>query len=73
MVLRIPYPKEAYLNHGKYKPCADCTIGAIIEYLEQFPPEWRINVGYELKSEPVLIDGGTMTIFTEIGDDNTNW
>lgn len=67
MVMKLEYPERAYLNHGDYKPCKDISIGAIIEYLQQFPPGWRIKIG-EGKAEPVLIDADIDTIFTTIGE-----
>ena len=57
------YNPDQFLNHSMYKPCDDNSIGALIRYLEQFPPDWVIKVcnpsiivhtGY--KAKPVIID-----------------
>ena len=77
----LPYSRECFLNSGPYKPCAGVTVREIIEYLQQFPPEWRIDIGrpvdengfemlndYFGKSEPVLLDTGICTRFVSIGE-----
>jgi len=56
-----------YCNTGEYKPCKGNSIGELIEYLEQFPQDWRISVGG--KSEPVIGMNAIWTELTSIGDD----
>lgn len=68
MVMKLEEPESAYLNKGKYKPCKDTTIGSLIEYLKQFPPNWPIIVGMENREELVLVDCSLVTSLQMIGE-----
>lgn len=63
-----PFP-HTYLNSGKYVPCTGPTIGEIISYLQQFPPEWPVMIGDSFGSEPVLINAHIVTVLDSIGPD----
>jgi len=69
MVKRI---EGNHFDHGEYEPCKDITIGALIEYLEQFPKTWRISVRSSDNvlggNRFVLIDEYVSTVLTEKGE-----
>lgn len=53
------------------EPCKDDTIGSLIEYLQQFPENWRITLRGKEKgwgSTFELVDEHVSTVLQEIGE-----